>query len=100
MSMQCPWRQSGNVDRVPPRAGARTLYGALAWGWINPHRLRRSLAGLPTPRADNRQIILTIDVSPWLRAAPLHRLGSEHPVGIGDVLMAGQYRYPGHPVGQ
>ncbi|MGQ0776739.1 MAG: transposase [Pseudonocardiales bacterium] len=49
------------------RRGHGALYDALGAGRLGPARLRRSLSALPLPRAADGRIILTVDVSPWLR---------------------------------
>jgi hypothetical protein len=43
------------------------MYDALNRGWIEPQRLRRTLASLPVPVAGDGRIVLAVDVSPWLR---------------------------------
>jgi hypothetical protein len=49
------------------RRGHGALYGALNRGRLDVSRLRRSLAGLPLPRAADGRLVLAVDVSPWLR---------------------------------
>src|SRR5262249_31997225 len=49
------------------RRGHGALYDAVANGRVEVARLRRSLAGLPVPRAADGRIMLGVDVSPWLR---------------------------------
>lgn len=49
------------------RRGHGALYDGLACGEIALDRLRRSLAGLPLPRATDGRITLAVDVSAWLR---------------------------------
>jgi hypothetical protein len=49
------------------RRGHGALYDGLAAGRLDPQRLRRSLTALSLPRASDGRIILTVDVSPWLR---------------------------------
>ena len=49
------------------RRGHGALYDALNHGQIEVGRLRRALAGLPLPRAEDGRIVLGADVSPWLR---------------------------------
>ena len=49
------------------RRGHGALYDAVNHGRIGFARLRRSLAGLPLPRAADGRIVLGVDVSPWLR---------------------------------
>jgi hypothetical protein len=49
------------------RRGHGAMYDALACGRVEVGRLRRSLAGLPVPRASDGRIMLGVDVSPWLR---------------------------------
>ncbi len=47
--------------------GHGALYDALNHGRISVARLRRSLAGLPLPRAADGRLMLAVDVSSWLR---------------------------------
>jgi hypothetical protein len=47
--------------------GHGALYGAVNHGRIDVGWLRRSLAGLPLPRAADGRLILAVDVSNWLR---------------------------------
>lgn len=47
--------------------GYGSLYGALNHGRLDANTLRGLLASLPLPRFDGR-IVLTVDVSPWLRS--------------------------------
>ncbi|MGK4578648.1 NF041680 family putative transposase [Kitasatospora sp. HPMI-4] len=49
------------------RRGYGSLYAALNHGRLDADRLRELLAGLPLPRFDGR-LVLTVDVSPWLRS--------------------------------
>jgi hypothetical protein len=49
------------------RRGHGALYDAVAHGRIDIRRLRRSLAGLPLPRAADGRLMLAVDVSNWLR---------------------------------
>jgi hypothetical protein len=49
------------------RRGHGSLYGALNQGRLDVARLRRTLAGLPLPRAADGRIVLAADVSNWLR---------------------------------
>jgi hypothetical protein len=49
------------------RRGHGALYGAVNHGRIDIARLRRSLAGLPLPRAADGRLMLAVDVSNWLR---------------------------------
>jgi hypothetical protein len=49
------------------RRGHGALYDGLNSGRIAIDRLRRSLAGLPLPKAADGRIVLAVDVSPWLR---------------------------------
>ena len=49
------------------RRGHGALYDAVNHGRIEIARLRRSLAGLPLPRAADGRLILAADVSNWLR---------------------------------
>jgi hypothetical protein len=50
------------------RRGHGAMYDGLNHGRINLGRLRRRLAGLPLPRFAERQIVLAVDVSAWLRS--------------------------------
>ncbi|MGW3874263.1 NF041680 family putative transposase [Streptomyces sp. NPDC005055] len=52
---------------VEHRRGHGALYAALDRGWLEPTRLRRTLAGLPLPKAGDGRIVLAVDVSNWLR---------------------------------
>ena len=49
------------------RRGHGALYGALNHGRLDVARLRRTVAGLPLPRAADGRIVLACDVSNWLR---------------------------------
>jgi len=49
------------------RRGHGALYDAVNCGEIAIGRLRRSLAGLPLPRAAGGRLVLAVDVSCWLR---------------------------------
>jgi hypothetical protein len=49
------------------RRGHGALYDAVNHGRIDVTRLRRSLAGLPLPRAADGRLMLAVDVSNWLR---------------------------------
>ncbi|GAA2106875.1 hypothetical protein GCM10009759_45520 [Kitasatospora saccharophila] len=49
------------------RRGHGALYAALDRGWLEPARLRRTLARLPLPKAADGRIVLAVDVSNWLR---------------------------------
>jgi DDE superfamily endonuclease len=49
------------------RRGHGALYDAVNHGRIDITRLRRSLAGLPLPRAGDGRLMLAVDVSSWLR---------------------------------
>ncbi|MFF2149698.1 NF041680 family putative transposase [Kitasatospora sp. NPDC058190] len=49
------------------RRGHGAMYQALDRGWLEPTRLRRTLAGLPLPRLADGRIALAVDVSNWLR---------------------------------
>jgi hypothetical protein len=47
--------------------GHGALYDAVNHGRVDTGRLRRSLAGLPLPRAADGRLMLAVDVSNWLR---------------------------------
>ncbi|MFG2651297.1 NF041680 family putative transposase [Streptomyces sp. NPDC048436] len=49
------------------RRGHGSLYGGLNNGRLEVARLRRTLAGLPLPKAADGRLVLAADVSPWLR---------------------------------
>ena len=49
--------------------GHGALYDAVNCGEIAAGRLRRSLTGLPLPRAVDGRLVLAADVSNWLRPA-------------------------------
>ncbi|MET9403318.1 NF041680 family putative transposase [Kitasatospora sp. NPDC002965] len=49
------------------RRGHGAMYGALNKGRLDVGRLRRTLAGLPLPRAADGRLVLAVDVSPWPR---------------------------------
>ncbi|MCX5203182.1 transposase [Streptomyces sp. NBC_00237] len=49
------------------RRGYGSLYGALNHGRLDTDALRELLTSLPLPRFDGR-LVLTVDVSPWLRS--------------------------------
>jgi DDE superfamily endonuclease len=49
------------------RRGHGALYDAVNSGRVEIARLRRSLAGLPLPRAADGRLMLAVDVSNWLR---------------------------------
>ena len=49
------------------RRGHGALYDAVNHGRVDIGRLRRSLAGLPLPRAADGRLVLAADVSNWLR---------------------------------
>ena len=49
------------------RRGHGALYDAVNHGRVEIGRLRRSLAGLPLPRASDGRLVLAADVSNWLR---------------------------------
>jgi hypothetical protein len=49
------------------RRGHGALYDAVNHGRVDVARLRRSLAGLPLPRAADGRLMLAVDVSSWLR---------------------------------
>ncbi|MGW7201851.1 NF041680 family putative transposase, partial [Streptomyces chryseus] len=52
---------------IEHRRGHGALYSGLDRGWIEPTRLRRTLAGLPLPKTTDGRIVLAVDVSNWLR---------------------------------
>jgi hypothetical protein len=63
-----PVRSLAGLSLAPEhRRGHGALYDAVNHGAIDIGRLRRSLAGLPLPRAADGRLMLAADVSNWLR---------------------------------
>jgi hypothetical protein len=63
-----PVRDLAGLSLVPEhRRGHGALYDAVNQGRVDIARLRRSLAGLPLPRAADGRLVLAVDVSNWLR---------------------------------
>ena len=63
-----PVRTLAGLSLAPEhRRGHGALYDAVNHGRIDIGRLRRSLAGLPLPRAADGRLVLAADVSNWLR---------------------------------
>ena len=63
-----PVRTLAGLSLAPEhRRGHGALYDAVNHGQISIARLRRSLAGLPLPRAADGRLVLAADVSNWLR---------------------------------
>ena len=63
-----PVRTLAGLSLAPEhRRGHGALYDAVNHGRIDIGRLRRSLAGLPLPRAADGRLMLAADVSNWLR---------------------------------
>jgi hypothetical protein len=63
-----PVRSLAGLSRVAEhRRGHGALYDAVNRGRIEIGRLRRSLAGLPLPRAADGRLMLAVYVSNWLR---------------------------------
>ena len=63
-----PVRSLAGLSLAPEhRRGHGALYDAVNCGRIEIARLRRSLAGLPLPRAADGRLMLAVDVSNWLR---------------------------------
>src|ERR1022692_2314547 len=63
-----PVRSLAGLSLAPGhRRGHGALYDAVNGGRIEIARLRRSLAGLPLPRAADGRLMLAVDVSNWLR---------------------------------
>jgi len=63
-----PVRTLAGLSLAPEhRRGHGALYDAVNHGRISIGRLRRSLAGLPLPRAADGRLVLAADVSNWLR---------------------------------
>src|SRR5437763_3022469 len=63
-----PVRTLAGLSLAPEhRRGHGALYDAVNHGRMDIARLRRSLAGLPVPRAAGGRLMLAADVSNWLR---------------------------------
>src|SRR5258705_288270 len=63
-----PFRTLAGLPLAPEhRRGHGALYDAVNYGEIVIGRLRRSLGGLPLPRAADGRLMLAADVSNWLR---------------------------------
>jgi hypothetical protein len=63
-----PVRNLAALSLAPEhRRGHGALYDAVNHGRADIARLRRSLAGLPLPRAADGRLVLAVDVSNWLR---------------------------------
>ena len=63
-----PVRTLAGLSLAPEhQRGHGALYDAVNHGRIEIARLRRSLAGLPLPRAADGRLVLAVDVSNWLR---------------------------------
>src|SRR6266487_4509014 len=63
-----PVRKLAALSLAPGhRRGHGALYDAVNSGRVEIARLRRSLAGLPLPRAADGRLMLAVDVSNWLR---------------------------------
>ena len=63
-----PVRTLAGLSLAPEhRRGHGALYDAVNCGRVGIGRLRRSLAGLPLPRAADGRLVLAVDVSNWLR---------------------------------
>jgi hypothetical protein len=63
-----PVRTLAGLSLAPGhRRGHGALYDAVNHGRVDAARLRRSLAGLPLPRAADGRLVLAVDVSNWLR---------------------------------
>src|SRR5438046_1511329 len=63
-----PVRTLAGLSLAPEhRRGHGALYDAVNCGRVDIGRLRRSLAGLPLPRAADGRLVLAADVSNWLR---------------------------------
>src|SRR5256884_8131386 len=63
-----PVRDLAGLSLAPEhRRGHGALYDAVSHGRVDIGRLRRSLAGLPLPRAADGRLGLAADVSNWLR---------------------------------
>ncbi|WP_326680931.1 NF041680 family putative transposase [Streptomyces sp. NBC_01237] len=78
------------------RRGHGSLYAGLNQGRIDLDRLRRTLAGLPLPKAADGRLVLAVDVSPWLRpdAATVPDRSFCHTYGRGE---AKHQMMPGWP---
>ncbi|MGD0607323.1 MAG: transposase [Streptosporangiaceae bacterium] len=81
-----PVRTLAGLSLAPEhRRGHGALYDAVNHGRIDIGRLRRSVAGLPLPRAADGRLMLAVDVSNWLRpgARPARSACSAMSTGAG-----------------
>ncbi|MFG2260461.1 transposase [Streptomyces mirabilis] len=62
-----PGCQSAAARSFEHRRGYGSLYAALSHGRLDVERLRDLLVSVPLPRFEGR-IVLSVDVSPWLRS--------------------------------
>ncbi|MEU7317446.1 NF041680 family putative transposase [Streptomyces sp. NPDC007083] len=78
------------------RRGHGALYGGLNKGRLDIDRLRRTITGMPLPKAADGRLVLAVDVSPWLRpdAATCPDRSFCHTYGRGD---AKHQMIPGWP---
>jgi hypothetical protein len=95
-----PVRNLAGLSLVPGhRRGHGAVYDAVNAGRFDVARLRRSLAGLPLPRAADGRLMLAVDVSNWLRpgaATSPERLFC-HVYGRGKGLRLDQQTPAHHP---
>ncbi|MEU1448569.1 transposase [Streptomyces mirabilis] len=83
-----PGRQPAAARSFEHRRGYGCLYAALNHGRLDVERLRDLLVSLPLPRFEGR-IVLSVDVSPWLRsdaACSPERLSATFTAGLGRPL--------------
>jgi hypothetical protein len=80
------------------RRGHGALYDAVNHGRLAIGRLRRSLAGLPLPRAADGRLMLAVDVSNWLRpgavTSPERLFCHVYGRGKGQAQMIPGWPYP------
>jgi hypothetical protein len=91
-----PVRNLPGLSLVPEhQRGHGALYDAVNTGRIDIGRLRRSLAGLPLPRAADGRLMLAVDVSNWLRpgaaTSPERLFCHVYGRGKGQAQMIGRY---------
>src|ERR1039457_4719430 len=94
-----PVRTLAGLSLAPEhRRGHGALYDAVNHGRIDVARLRRSLAGLPLPRAAGGRLMLAADVSNWLRpgaaTSPERLFCHVYGRGKGQAQMIPGWPYP------
>jgi DDE superfamily endonuclease len=92
LCVEGPVRNPPALSLAPEhRRGHGALYEAVIHGRIDIRRLRRSVAGLPLPRAADGRLMLAVDVSNWLRGTVALRLPWD---SAGMIQMSGWVQMP------